>query len=139
MKFHWFAEASYPTLPDDFREKKISSWVDTPRHMADPATVGEMCRMFIRLMQQADREGFDGLAVNEHHQTPFAVTPSPNLLAPTLILHGNQDGLIPQTYAQTLATQIPNAQVQLIPNAGHYPMTEAEDAFIGAISAFLAN
>jgi alkanesulfonate monooxygenase SsuD/methylene tetrahydromethanopterin reductase-like flavin-dependent oxidoreductase (luciferase family) len=37
--------------------------------------------MFIRLMQQADRDGFDGLAVNEHHQTPFAMTPSPNLLA----------------------------------------------------------
>jgi alkanesulfonate monooxygenase SsuD/methylene tetrahydromethanopterin reductase-like flavin-dependent oxidoreductase (luciferase family) len=32
-------------------------------------------------MQQADRDGFDGLAVNEHHQTPFAMTPSPNLLA----------------------------------------------------------
>lgn len=37
--------------------------------------------MFIRLMQQADREGFDGLAVNEHHQTPFALILSPNLLA----------------------------------------------------------
>ncbi len=84
MKFHWFAEASYPNLPADFRAKRISSWVDTPRHLHDPATVGEMCRMFIRLMQQADREGFDGLAVNEHHQTPFAVTPSPNLLAAAL-------------------------------------------------------
>ena len=84
MKFHWFAEASYPKLPADFRAKKISSWVDTPRHLADPAVVGEMCRMFIRLMQQADRDGFDGLAVNEHHQTPFAVTPSPNLLAAAL-------------------------------------------------------
>ncbi len=84
MKFHWFAEASYPKLPADFREKKISSWVDTPKHLADPAVVGEMCRQFIRLMQQADRDGFDGLAVNEHHQTPFAVTPSPNLLAAAL-------------------------------------------------------
>ena len=63
----------------------------------------------------------------------------PFIQAPTLILHGTQDGLIPPAYAQTLATQIPNARVQLIPNAGHYPMTEAEDLFIGAISAFLAN
>ena len=84
MKFHWFAEASYPKLPADFRAKKISSWVDTPKSLHDPHVVGEMCRMFIRLMQQADRDGFDGLAVNEHHQTPFAVTPSPNLLAAAL-------------------------------------------------------
>ena len=28
--------------------------------------------------------GFDGLAVNEHHQTAFAMTPSPNLLAAAL-------------------------------------------------------
>jgi alkanesulfonate monooxygenase SsuD/methylene tetrahydromethanopterin reductase-like flavin-dependent oxidoreductase (luciferase family) len=40
--------------------------------------------MFIRLMQHADRVGFDGLAVNEHHQTAFAMTPSPNLLAASL-------------------------------------------------------
>ena len=84
MKFHWFAEASYPKLPADFRARKISSWVDTPKHLHDPVVIGEMCRMFIRLMQQADRDGFDGLAVNEHHQTPFAVTPSPNLLAAAL-------------------------------------------------------
>lgn len=84
MKFHWFAEASYPHLPADFRESGLSSWVTTPSQLCDPHEVGEMCRMFIRLMQQADREGFDGLAVNEHHQTPFAVTPSPNLLAATL-------------------------------------------------------
>jgi alkanesulfonate monooxygenase SsuD/methylene tetrahydromethanopterin reductase-like flavin-dependent oxidoreductase (luciferase family) len=84
MKIHWFAEASYPQLPADFRTAGNSSWVTTPAQMCDPQVVGEMCRMFIRLMQQADRDGFDGLAVNEHHQTPFAVTPSPNLLAATL-------------------------------------------------------
>lgn len=84
MKLHWFAEASYPDLPQDFRASGESSWVTTPISRCEPAVVGEMTRMFIRLMQQADREGFDGLAMNEHHQTPFALTPSPNLLAATL-------------------------------------------------------
>ncbi|MGM0583193.1 MAG: LLM class flavin-dependent oxidoreductase [Pseudomonadota bacterium] len=84
MKLHWFAEASYPKLPPNFRETGESSWVTTHIDRCDPFEVGEMTRMFIRLMQQADREGFDGLAVNEHHQTPFALTPSPNLLASTL-------------------------------------------------------
>ncbi len=40
--------------------------------------------MFIRLMQLADKVGFDGLTVNEHHQTPLAMSPSPNLLAASL-------------------------------------------------------
>jgi len=84
MKFHWFAEATYPHLPDDFPQKGLSSWVSTPPALMDPVKVGETYRMFIRLMQQADRDGFDGLAVNEHHQTPFAMTPSPNLLAASL-------------------------------------------------------
>ena len=84
MKLHWFAEASYPKLPDNFRETGESSWVTTPIDRCDSHEVGRMTRMFIRLMQQADRQGFDGLAVNEHHQTPFALTPSPNLLASAL-------------------------------------------------------
>ncbi|MBN8872748.1 MAG: LLM class flavin-dependent oxidoreductase [Rhodospirillales bacterium] len=84
MKFHWFAEVTYPHLPADFRARGTPSWVTMPASLADPVKCGEMYRMFIRLMQQADRDGFDGLAVNEHHQTSFAVTPSPNLLAASL-------------------------------------------------------
>ncbi|MGY1638579.1 LLM class flavin-dependent oxidoreductase [Geodermatophilus sp. SYSU D00742] len=84
MKFHWFAEVTYDGLPDQFPAPGQGGWVDSPIDMADPGRVGENYRMFIRLMQQADRDGFDGLAVNEHHQTPFAMTPSPNLLAASL-------------------------------------------------------
>lgn len=83
MKFHWFAEVTYPELPLQ-PSPGYSSWVTPDWRIVDPVKVGEMYRMFIRLMQQADRDGFDGLAVNEHHQTPFAMTPSPNLLAASL-------------------------------------------------------
>ena len=81
MKFHWFAEVTYPHLPNDFPQKHRSAWVDPPASLLDPIKVGETYKMFIRLMQHADKMGFDGLAVNEHHQTAFAMTPSPNLLA----------------------------------------------------------
>jgi len=84
LKFHWFAEVTYPHLPADFPQKHKSAWVDPPVSLMDPTKVGEMYRMFLRLMEQADREGFDGLAVNEHHQTAFAMSPSPNLLAASL-------------------------------------------------------
>jgi alkanesulfonate monooxygenase SsuD/methylene tetrahydromethanopterin reductase-like flavin-dependent oxidoreductase (luciferase family) len=81
VKFHWFAEVTYDDLPPDWPPPGGGSWVDAPIDLTDSSRVGENYRMFIRLMQQADRDGFDGLAVNEHHQTPFAMTPSPNLLA----------------------------------------------------------
>jgi alkanesulfonate monooxygenase SsuD/methylene tetrahydromethanopterin reductase-like flavin-dependent oxidoreductase (luciferase family) len=84
MKFHWFAEVTYPGLPPDLMERRVPTWVNTPASLIDSHKVGEIYRMFIRLMQQADRDGFDGLAVNEHHQTAFALTPSPNLLAASL-------------------------------------------------------
>ncbi len=84
MKFHWFAEVTYPHLPEDFPEKHASAWVTPPASLLDPLKVGRVYRMFLDLMEQADELGFDGLAVNEHHQTSFAMTPSPNLLAAAL-------------------------------------------------------
>lgn len=84
VKFHWFAEVMYGHLPADFPQHHDSGWVDIPAHLGDPRQIGETYRMFIRLMEGADRVGFDGLAVNEHHQTAFAMTPSPNLLAASL-------------------------------------------------------
>lgn len=84
MKFHWFAEVTYPHLGSDFPERVDSAWVDASPALVDSGQVGETYRMFLRLMQEADKVGFDGLAVNEHHQTPFAMTPSPNLMASVL-------------------------------------------------------
>jgi alkanesulfonate monooxygenase SsuD/methylene tetrahydromethanopterin reductase-like flavin-dependent oxidoreductase (luciferase family) len=84
MKFHWFAEVTYPHLPADFRERYHSGWVTPPSALADPKKTGEMYKMFIRLQQLADEVGFDGMLVNEHHATPGAMTPSPNLLDASL-------------------------------------------------------
>jgi alkanesulfonate monooxygenase SsuD/methylene tetrahydromethanopterin reductase-like flavin-dependent oxidoreductase (luciferase family) len=83
MKFHWFAEVTYPNLSME-DVKQHHTWVDAPASLHDPLKVGETYRMFIRLMELADQCNFDGLAVNEHHQTPFAMSPSPNLLAASL-------------------------------------------------------
>jgi len=84
VKFHWFAEVQHGHLAPDFPQQHRSSWVTPPPGLADPTTVGEEYGMFIRLMQQADQLGWDGLTVNEHHQTSFAMSPSPNLLAAAL-------------------------------------------------------
>jgi len=57
--------------------------------------------------------------------------------APTLIVHGESDGLLPVRYAKALAELIPAASLSVIARSGHLPMMEAEDAFVDAVERFL--
>jgi len=61
-----------------------------------------------------------------------------HITAPTLIVHGESDGLIPARYSDELAKLIPGAKVKRIRDAGHYPMVEQEAAFLDAVETFLA-
>jgi pimeloyl-ACP methyl ester carboxylesterase len=58
--------------------------------------------------------------------------------APTLIVHGASDGLVPPAYAEAFARLTPNARVATIRNAGHLPMIEAEDEFVSTVNEFLS-
>lgn len=62
----------------------------------------------------------------------------PLIQAPTLIVHGTADRLIPRVYAEEFACLIPNARLVMIDGAGHLPMVEQEDAFIDAVQTFLS-
>lgn len=61
----------------------------------------------------------------------------PFIEAPTLVLHGAQDGLVPPAYGQRLASLIPNAAFQAIEGAAHMPMVETPAAFDQAVGSFL--
>jgi len=61
----------------------------------------------------------------------------PYINAPTLIVHGESDGLIPIAYAEAFARLIPNARIATIRKAGHLPMLEAEDEFVSIVNDFL--
>ena len=56
---------------------------------------------------------------------------------PALVLTGEQDQLTPPTYAEYLADHIPNAQVSLVSNAGHFVMIERPQAVTDALRDFL--
>jgi pimeloyl-ACP methyl ester carboxylesterase len=57
--------------------------------------------------------------------------------APTLIVWGDKDGLIPPVYGPLFQKSIRGAQLVTIPNAGHVPMVEQPDAFVQAVTGFL--
>jgi alkanesulfonate monooxygenase SsuD/methylene tetrahydromethanopterin reductase-like flavin-dependent oxidoreductase (luciferase family) len=81
MKFTWFNLMPWPYLPDDFREKNRSVWVDIDQKLFDPSKSHEVYNTYMDLLEYADTLGFDGVGVNEHHQNGYGIMPSPNIIA----------------------------------------------------------
>src|SRR5487761_646430 len=84
MKFHFFHLMPYPTLPPDFRDKYPSVWVDVPSSLFDAETGHRSYNEYLDELEYADKVGFDGICVNEHHQNAYGLMPSPNLMAAAL-------------------------------------------------------
>jgi pimeloyl-ACP methyl ester carboxylesterase len=57
--------------------------------------------------------------------------------APTLILFGEHDKVVPVGNAELLHQQIPNSQIKILPNAGHFFPIEKPHAATEAIVEFL--
>ncbi len=62
----------------------------------------------------------------------------PRIGAPTLVIHGDQDRLVPPQNGKTVAKRIPGAKFQLIPNAGHILMTDQPETCCAALTWFLS-
>lgn len=60
------------------------------------------------------------------------------IAAPTLVIHGEHDELVPPGNGELIARRIPGAKLVLLPNAGHIFTTDQPAASHQAISAFLA-
>ena len=57
--------------------------------------------------------------------------------APTMVLWGKQDRLVPVVYAEEFAGRIRGAKVELIDQAGHLFAAEHPERVAGLIEAFL--
>lgn len=57
--------------------------------------------------------------------------------APCLVLCGENDKLTPPRYAQHLGNQLPNAEIQIFPHAGHMLQIEEPAAVAQALTDFL--
>ncbi len=84
MKLLWFHLMPYPELPEDFRQRARSVWVDIPSELFDPEVAGDAYNLYLDQLEYADAAGFDGICVNEHHQNGYGLMPSPNLMAAAL-------------------------------------------------------
>lgn len=57
--------------------------------------------------------------------------------APTLLLWGDKDAMIPPAHAQDYLNALPHARLVLLPGVGHLPHEEAPAAALPAVQAFL--
>lgn len=60
------------------------------------------------------------------------------ITAPTLVMHGEQDNLIPVENGRRFAAAIKDAELKIYPAAGHLPQEEVPDASVADLRDFLA-
>lgn len=86
MKFNFFHLMPYPNLPDDFDdvEKYPSPSLTFSNANFDPEIGHRLYHRYLDELEYADELGFDGVIVNEHHQSAYGLMPSPNIMAAAL-------------------------------------------------------
>jgi len=103
---------------------------------SDPAKVNEALvdRYFELLLREGNRQATIDLFQGRRPLQPERIR---NIRVPTLIIWGEDDGLIDVTNAGRFAGDIPGSVAVVIPRSGHIPMEETPDAVAAAMIPFL--
>jgi len=84
MKFHYITLMPYAALDLEERAKHETAWVTLPNRLYDPVKGKQLYETYIADLIRADTLGWDGVVVNEHHQTAYGMMPSPIVIASIL-------------------------------------------------------
>jgi alkanesulfonate monooxygenase SsuD/methylene tetrahydromethanopterin reductase-like flavin-dependent oxidoreductase (luciferase family) len=79
-----FQQAPYRFMPAGFEDSGVPSVVSTPYELVEPGHLFDSYGWFMDELLAGLRAGFDGVAVTEHGQTSYDMTPNPNLPAAVL-------------------------------------------------------
>jgi pimeloyl-ACP methyl ester carboxylesterase len=84
----------------------------------------------------------DEMAFAKFAWSPFCCNPKlerrlHRITVPTLILWGEHDAVVPRQHAERYAARIPQAQLQIVPDAGHAVLMERPEEAIRAIEQFV--
>lgn len=77
------------------------------------------------------------IAWNPYFHDPKLVDRLHRIAAPTLIVWGEQDQLVPIGHAHRWHELLPDARLEVIPDCGHLPHVEALPRFLEIVGAFL--
>jgi alkanesulfonate monooxygenase SsuD/methylene tetrahydromethanopterin reductase-like flavin-dependent oxidoreductase (luciferase family) len=84
MKFIFFHLMPYADIDLSFADKHNSAWVTLPNSYYDPKKGHRLYNRYLDELEYADKLGFDGVGVNEHHQTAYGLMPTPGVIAGAL-------------------------------------------------------
>ncbi|MBD2719327.1 LLM class flavin-dependent oxidoreductase [Synechococcus sp. FACHB-909] len=84
MKFYSFHLMPYGALDLDYVEKHISASLVLPNTYYDPQIGHQLYNRYLDELELADELGFDGVCVNEHHQSAYGLMPTPAVMAGAL-------------------------------------------------------
>ena len=84
MKFYYFGLMPYGTLDLDYDQHYASSSLVLPNSYYDPMEGEKLYTRYLDELELADTLGYDGVCVNEHHQTAYGLMPSPGIIAGAL-------------------------------------------------------
>src|SRR5438128_9114701 len=87
MKFYFFHLMPWPDLPADFSDKSKhpSAWVTLSNRFYDPEKGHLLYNRYLDELEYAEKLGYDGTCVNEHHQNAYGTMPDPNIMASHII------------------------------------------------------
>jgi pimeloyl-ACP methyl ester carboxylesterase/SAM-dependent methyltransferase len=130
----WAAPAAEPDWSD--REAVIQHLLDGEKAMAGSVGVDE-ARLRELAARVVDRSADIAASMTNHYIIDDGDPIRPRLgeiAAPTLILHGAEDPLLPYGHAEALAREIPGAELVPLPGVGHQmPPPQVWDIVIPAI------
>jgi len=86
MQFYVFHLMPWPYLPPDFDDvtKYPSAWVTFSNRYYDPEKGHLLYNRYLDELEYAEKLGYDGVCVNEHHQNTYGTMPAPNIMAAML-------------------------------------------------------
>ena len=109
------------------------TWVYTPRAHAD-GTVGQIVEEALAFPHQQSVEGFQAqVDVCLTHDTADRLA---EIAAPTLVLSGELDIILPPRFGRSVAAGIPNARFDVMPGEAHQPFQEVPEEFNARVEAF---
>ncbi len=74
----------YPELPENFDDYE-TSWLTYPRKHFDARKGQQLYKEYLDQLVYAEELGFDGVSVNEHHQTTYGMMPCPDVMAALIV------------------------------------------------------
>ena len=128
--WRWLAESA-PSERAFF--EAFFTWVYTPRAHAD-GTVEQLVEEALAFPHQQAVEAFQAqVDACLAHDTADRLS---QIAAPTLVLAGELDTIMPPRFGRHVAAEIPNARFEVMPGEAHQPFQEVPDEFNARVDAF---